>query len=217
MAYEVLLTEDAEKDLEELYDYLSVHDSPAKANHVLEKIDDTLSRLSNLSDRGAYPKELLALGIHEYREVFFKPYLSLAQVIRKPSTLPLNEYEQKLGDFLRNFCHRDTESGWKHDKRLRDTGPFTASLQGEEWVGAYHGTHAPVVIWLFGGDVRVVEEEPAAGREPGHGRAREDTGWGGDREGDVSGPGGTLRAGGYVEAVADQRCGCDGAGQSGLP
>ena len=81
MASEVLLTADAEKDLEELYEYLARHDSPAKADHVLEKIADTFSGLPNLSHRGAYPKELLALGIREYREVFFKPYRIVYRVI----------------------------------------------------------------------------------------------------------------------------------------
>jgi hypothetical protein len=36
----------------------------------------------------------------------------LAPVIRDPSALPLGEYETKLGDFLRNFCHRDADAGW---------------------------------------------------------------------------------------------------------
>ena len=81
MAYEGLLTADAEKDLEELYSYLSEHDSPEKANHVLEEIESAFSSLSNLPDRGAYPKDLSALGIREYREVFFKPYRIVYRVV----------------------------------------------------------------------------------------------------------------------------------------
>ena len=71
----------------------------------------------------------------------------LASVIRQPAALPLEKYEDALGSFLRSFCHRDETAGWKRDKRVRDTGPFTATLQDGQWVGAYHGTHAPVVIW----------------------------------------------------------------------
>jgi hypothetical protein len=48
---------------------------------------------------------------------------------------------------LRHFCHRDGTRGWQRDKRVRDTGPFTATLQDGQWQGQYHGTHAPVVIW----------------------------------------------------------------------
>jgi cytochrome c553 len=71
----------------------------------------------------------------------------LAPVIRRPGALPLNEYEEALGSFLRNFCYRDEAAGWKRDKRVRDTGPFIASLQNGVWTGAYFGTHAPVVVW----------------------------------------------------------------------
>ncbi len=71
----------------------------------------------------------------------------LAPVIRRPSALPLEQYEEALGKYLRSFCYRDVASGWKRDKHVRDTGPFTASLQDGTWVGAYHGTHAPVVVW----------------------------------------------------------------------
>ncbi|EWY42404.1 hypothetical protein N825_00190 [Skermanella stibiiresistens SB22] len=72
---------------------------------------------------------------------------SLADAVRKPGDLPLDQYEAKLGDYLRNFCHRDEKAGWTRDKRVRDTGPYTASLQDGQWVGTYAGTHAPVVIW----------------------------------------------------------------------
>jgi toxin ParE1/3/4 len=81
VAYEVLLTADAEKDLEELYHHISEHDSPEKASHVLQKIESALFRLSSLPDRGACPKDLSALGIREYREVFFRPYRIVYRVI----------------------------------------------------------------------------------------------------------------------------------------
>ncbi len=81
MLYAVLLTNDAARDLEELYDYIAVHDAPQKADHVLEQIEDALTKLSEFPERGAYPKELLALGIHEYREIFFKPYRIIYRVV----------------------------------------------------------------------------------------------------------------------------------------
>jgi len=81
MPYAVFLTTDAARDLEELYDYLAVHDAPGKAEHVLERIGETFSSLSEYPERGAYPKELLALGIREYREVFFKPYRVIYQMM----------------------------------------------------------------------------------------------------------------------------------------
>ena len=74
MPFPVFLTADASRDLEEIVDYIDRHDSPGKADRVLAKIEKTLLSLSELPERGRYPKELLALGIREYREVFFKPY-----------------------------------------------------------------------------------------------------------------------------------------------
>ena len=71
----------------------------------------------------------------------------LAPIVRKPSALPLAQYETKLNDFLGNMCYRDFNSGWKMDKSVRDTGPFTATLANGKWTGTYNGTHAPVVVW----------------------------------------------------------------------
>jgi len=73
--------------------------------------------------------------------------VALEAVVRDPSALPLAEYEARLGEYLRHFCHRRADAGWLRDKRVRDTGPFTAAMRGGEWSGTYHGTHAPVVVW----------------------------------------------------------------------
>ena len=83
MPFAVLLTNDAARDLNELYDYIAVHDSPRKANYVLKQIEKTFSTLSEFPERGVYPKELLKLGIREYREVFFKPYRIIYRVMDK--------------------------------------------------------------------------------------------------------------------------------------
>ena len=48
---------------------------------------------------------------------------------------------------LRNFCHRDEKSGWKVDKRVRDTGPWIGIYANGHWAGNYFGTHAPVMVW----------------------------------------------------------------------
>lgn len=72
--HEVLLTRDAEHDLEDLFDYIAAHDSPAAAVRVLDRIEKSIASLRSLPERGSFPKELLALGIRDYRQVFFKPY-----------------------------------------------------------------------------------------------------------------------------------------------
>lgn len=80
-AFEVLLTADAEIDLEDLFDYIALHDSPTAANRVLDRTGQALASLSSLPERGSYPKELLALGIRDYRQIFFKPYRLIYRVI----------------------------------------------------------------------------------------------------------------------------------------
>jgi len=74
MHFEVRLTADAVRDLEEIDDWISANDSPAKAEHVLVNIEAAIGTLKRFPERGRHPAELLALGIRDYRETFFKPY-----------------------------------------------------------------------------------------------------------------------------------------------
>lgn len=83
MRFEVLLTGDAQRDLEEIGDYIAAHDTPANADHVLERIGKTLETLLSFPERGTHPAELLALGIREYRQTFFKPYRMIYRVAGK--------------------------------------------------------------------------------------------------------------------------------------
>ena len=83
MAFAVLLTCHAAHDLEELYDFVARHDAPGKAEHVLGRIEKAFGSSSGAPHRGAYPRELLAMGIREYREMFFKPYRIIYKVIGK--------------------------------------------------------------------------------------------------------------------------------------
>lgn len=80
MPFAVLLTADTARDLEDLYQYIAVHDATGKADHVLTNIENVFVSLSESPERGVYPKELLALGIRDYREIFFKPYRVIYRV-----------------------------------------------------------------------------------------------------------------------------------------
>ena len=81
MSFQVHLTDDAARDLELIYDYISLNDSPENADHVLGRMEKAFDSLGELPSRGAYPKELLDLGIKEYREIFFKPYRIIYRVL----------------------------------------------------------------------------------------------------------------------------------------
>jgi hypothetical protein len=72
---------------------------------------------------------------------------TLEPIVRRPSALPLNEYETKFGEYLGAMCHRNEDGGWKVDKRIRDTGPWTGTFANGKWTGQGFGTHAPVLIW----------------------------------------------------------------------
>ena len=74
------MTADAARDLEELYQYIARHDAPGRAEHVLTSIEKVLGNLAESPDRGVYPKELVSLGIRDFREIFFKPYRVIYQV-----------------------------------------------------------------------------------------------------------------------------------------
>ncbi|HWA89474.1 MAG TPA: cytochrome P460 family protein [Rhizomicrobium sp.] len=94
---------------------------------------------------------------------------SLESAVRHPGGFPLNIYEDKLDAFLSHMCHRNEKAGWRVDKFVRDTGPWTGTLVDGQWHGKYFGTHAPVVIWYSPDMVRWLK---ANRPENGHGPAR---------------------------------------------
>jgi toxin ParE1/3/4 len=72
--FQVLLTAGTEQDLEALHDYISQFDCVANADYVLDQLMELVEKRSRFPERGSYPKELIALGIKEYRQTSFKPY-----------------------------------------------------------------------------------------------------------------------------------------------
>ena len=78
--YAVLLTQGAEQDLESIHDYIAEFDCIANANYVLDQLMEVVDGLAQFPERGSYPKELVALGIKEYRQTAFKPYRVIYRV-----------------------------------------------------------------------------------------------------------------------------------------
>ena len=81
MSFQIFLTDDAAQDLEDLCDYIDSHDVPGKSEYVLNQIEIAFNSLNENPYRGVYPKELIALGIREFREIFFKPYRIIYRII----------------------------------------------------------------------------------------------------------------------------------------
>jgi toxin ParE1/3/4 len=80
MSYEVSLTKDAERDLEEIYFFIAEHDSRGNADHVLDRLVQAADALRTSPDRGSYVNELRSLGVSEYRQILFKPYRLIYRV-----------------------------------------------------------------------------------------------------------------------------------------
>lgn len=79
--YEILLTRGAEQDLESIYDYIAEFDCLTNGDHVLDQLMQVVQGLAQSPERGSYPKELVALGIKDYRQTAFNPYRVIYRVV----------------------------------------------------------------------------------------------------------------------------------------
>jgi len=80
--YAIEIIIDAENDLREIYRYVAKNDSIEKADRLIDNIEKTIFTLETLPFRGNYPPELERIGVLEFREVFFKPYRIIYQVMK---------------------------------------------------------------------------------------------------------------------------------------
>ena len=79
--HRVRIIEDAERDLIDIYTYVSSSDSAEKAKYVLDHLEMLCERLTELPERGNVPPELQRIGVTAYREVHFKPYRVIYEII----------------------------------------------------------------------------------------------------------------------------------------
>lgn len=80
MKFSVLVTADAQRDLDDIHAYIASQDGLDRADAILDRLGATLSKLTKRPNRGEYPPELVALGIRQFRQVHFKPYCAIYQV-----------------------------------------------------------------------------------------------------------------------------------------
>ncbi|MCY3839757.1 MAG: type II toxin-antitoxin system RelE/ParE family toxin [Gammaproteobacteria bacterium] len=81
MTIEVFLTDDAVDDLQDIADYLTATESADVASRVVGKIEEAYLRVAEFPNRGAIPHELTELGMREFRQVLFKPYRIIYEVV----------------------------------------------------------------------------------------------------------------------------------------
>jgi len=89
MIYPVRVTSAAWRDLEEIHTWIAENDSPENADYVLDRLSEVAETIAALPRRGSRPKEL-PTGIEaEYRQVFFKPYRVIYEVLRNEVVIHL--------------------------------------------------------------------------------------------------------------------------------
>ena len=81
MKYRVLLVQDAEDDLFEIYEYVARNDSIESARRLISNIKSVCQNLSEYPNRGNIPAELERIGVLDYREAHYKPYKIIYQVM----------------------------------------------------------------------------------------------------------------------------------------
>ena len=79
-AHRVLVTRGAERDLQSIDAHVR-RDSEAAADRLLDRLQSLIESLSQFPDRGNFPKELIALGIRDFRQVVMKPYRVIYRVV----------------------------------------------------------------------------------------------------------------------------------------
>ena len=81
MKYAVLFAREAEDDLVDIHRHIAESDSVDQAGHVLTRIERICRELRRCPRRGHVPPELERVGVFEFREVHFKPYRILDEVV----------------------------------------------------------------------------------------------------------------------------------------
>ena len=76
----VVITQDAERDLQDIFDFMVTRDSVAHAEIFLAELERAVLSLDRHAARGAVVPELGELGMHDYRQLVVKPYRVIYQL-----------------------------------------------------------------------------------------------------------------------------------------
>ena len=99
---EVLVTSDAENDLEDIASYVEKHESLERANALYERIKAVILRLGAMPNRGRIVPELKQIGVNEYREIVVKPFriLYFTEENRKVFVFAIFDGRRNLDELL---------------------------------------------------------------------------------------------------------------------
>ncbi len=79
--YQIVITSEAEKDIFDIYDYIAKKDTLQNAEYVLGNLESLILSLAEPPERGHYPPELSVQGIKEFKEINFKLYRAIYEII----------------------------------------------------------------------------------------------------------------------------------------
>ncbi len=82
MKYNVHVISDAADDIYSIYRYIVSNDSVARAEDVLNNLEESCFSLNDFPERGHVTPELERIGIKTYREIHYKPYRIIYQVVK---------------------------------------------------------------------------------------------------------------------------------------
>ena len=80
-SHRVIIVDEAEQDLAQIVEYIALRDSLDRADLVLARLLEVCESLERNPQRGPFLHELLPLGIRDFREIHFKPYRIIYQII----------------------------------------------------------------------------------------------------------------------------------------
>ncbi|MDD5673208.1 MAG: type II toxin-antitoxin system RelE/ParE family toxin [Chitinivibrionales bacterium] len=83
MKYTVFILPEAKEDLFEIYRYVAEHDSIARAEALLDGLEEKCVSLCNHPERGHGVPELKRVYVESFREIHYKPYRIIFQISPK--------------------------------------------------------------------------------------------------------------------------------------
>ncbi len=81
MPFEVLVLPEGEDDLVDIYNYVAVHDSAGLAEKLLDTLEIKIISLNSAPERGHCVPELSRIHATGFREIHFKPYRIIYQIV----------------------------------------------------------------------------------------------------------------------------------------
>jgi toxin ParE1/3/4 len=82
-SYVITMTEGAEKDITQIYQYIANHDCVENADYVLDELTRLVDDLAYFPAKGKLPSELEGINEENIRQASFKPYRVLYRIEEK--------------------------------------------------------------------------------------------------------------------------------------